>query len=70
MFDDSLYNLMAQAVEESQNLWRLKKEYKKVAGKRDGNLDFLKKMEKNKERHVKGLQKLIKFHLSKKRIAI
>ncbi len=65
MFDNNVYNLMAQAVEESQSLWRIKNEYKDDAENCEECLKFWEKMEKDKEQHCKDLQNLIEKHISK-----
>ena len=64
MFDNNVYNLMAQAVEESQSLWRIKNEYKKDAKECEECRKFWEKMEKDKEKHCKDLQDLISKHIS------
>lgn len=59
MFDNNTYNLMAQAVEESQSLWRIKNEYKEDAEGCDECYEFWQKLEKDKEQHCKDLHDLI-----------
>ncbi len=66
MFDNNVYNLMAQAVEESQSLWRIKNEYKNDAKTCDECREFWEKMEKDKEQHCKDLNELIAKHLEKR----
>ena len=66
MFDNNVYNLMAQAVEESQSLWRIKNEYKNDAKNCDECQEFWEKLEKDKEQHCKDLNKLIAKHLENK----
>ncbi len=65
MFDNNVYNLMAQAVEESQSLWRIKNEYKDDAKECDECHKFWEKLEKDKEQHCKDLQELISKHMNK-----
>jgi len=62
MFDNHLYNLMRQAVQEHTSLWRIKNEYAKDADC-DTCRNFWKKMETDKENHVSELNTLIKQHL-------
>jgi len=59
MFDNNAYNLMAQAVEESQSLWRIKNEYKEDAKDCDECYEFWQKLEKDKEQHCEQLYDLI-----------
>ncbi len=64
MFDNNLYNLMAQTVEEHKSLYRIKKMYKKDAKMCKECRDFWKKLEMDKEDHIMELQGLIHNHLS------
>ena len=59
MIDNNTYNLMAQTTEESQNLWRIKNSYKKDASGCKECVDFWSKLEKDKENHIKELERLI-----------
>ncbi|MDG6219534.1 MAG: hypothetical protein QCI00_08855 [Candidatus Thermoplasmatota archaeon] len=59
MFDNNTYNLMAQAVEESQSLWRIKKEYKDDAKDCDKCHEFWSKLEEDKEQHLKEIYNII-----------
>ncbi|MEW5805538.1 MAG: hypothetical protein AB1721_02350 [Patescibacteria group bacterium] len=63
MLNNHLYNLMLQLVEEHKALWRIKKMYKKDAGKCRQCRAFWAKLEKDKQTHIKELQSLIKSHL-------
>jgi len=69
MFENNLYNLMEQAVEESQSLWRIKNKYKKDAKDCDECIEFWKKLEKDKEQHCKDLHELISKHIGDKKKA-
>jgi hypothetical protein len=62
MLDNNMYNLMAQITEESQSLWRIKNSYKKDSGGCKECMDFWIKLEKDKEEHIKQLEKLISVH--------
>jgi hypothetical protein len=62
MLDNNLYNLMAQITEESQSLWRIKNSYKKDAGGCKECMDFWGKLEKDKENHIRELERLIAAH--------
>jgi hypothetical protein len=62
MLDNNTYNLMAQIVEESRSLWRIKNEYKKDAGMCKECMDFWDMLIKDKEHHIKDLEKLIRSH--------
>jgi ADP-heptose:LPS heptosyltransferase len=64
MFDNNLYNLMTQMVEEHKSLYRIKNMYKKDT-KEWECLEFWKKLQKDKEDHIKELQGLIYSHLAK-----
>lgn len=59
MFDNNTYNLMAQAVEESQSLWRIKNEYKNDVKDCEECLQFWKQLEEDKEQHLKDLHHLL-----------
>jgi hypothetical protein len=58
---------MAQAVEESQSLWRIKNEYIKDAEDCEECKEFWEKLEKDKEEHCKDLQELISSHITDKK---
>jgi hypothetical protein len=50
-------------VEEHKSVWRIKNMYKKDALECATCREFWDKMEKDKEGHIKSLEKLIKDHL-------
>jgi hypothetical protein len=58
---------MAQAVEESQSLWRIRNEYKEDAKDCDECKEFWDKLEKDKQQHIEDLQKLISSHITDKK---
>jgi len=60
MLQNNLYNLMHQLVQENKSLWRIKSEYLKDAEGDENAISFWKKMESDKESHVKELQEMIK----------
>ncbi len=62
MHANHLYNLMNQLVQEHKSLWRIKKEYMKEATDEDEK-KFWRKMEKDKEDHIKELTVIIKSKL-------
>ncbi len=55
---------MAQMVEESQSIWRLKTHYQPEAGDCDECLTFWNKLLAEKERTLEELQRLVKSHLT------
>ena len=63
MYDNNIYNLMAQAVEESQSLYRIKNDYLKDAKECDECTEFWKKLIEDKEKHCDDLWNLIKNHM-------
>jgi len=63
MFDNHTYNLMIQLVQEQKSLWRIKNEYLKDAGDCSNCQTFWKKMQTDKEDHIKELSGLIKKHM-------
>jgi hypothetical protein len=65
MYEDHIYNLMAQAVEESQSLYRIKNHYIKDATKCDECKEFWEKLKVDKEQHCKDLWNLIEMHMKK-----
>lgn len=64
MFNNNTYNLMEQAVEESQSFWRIKNHYIKDAKDCKECKEFWEKLEKDKEEHCKDIWNLIKSHSS------
>lgn len=60
MQSNHLYNLMKQYVQEHKSLWRIKRDYIKDAKGHSDAVAFWKKMQADKESHVKELQALIK----------
>lgn len=67
MYDNTIYNLMQQAVEESQSLWRIKNNYLKDAEDCKECKEFWEKMQKDKNQHLKDLWKLIESHIADKK---
>ena len=65
MYDNHIYNLLAQMVEEHQSLWSIKNNYKNDASGCKGCQSFWGKLEKDKENHIKELEGLIKTHIGK-----
>lgn len=63
MFDNHLYNLMNQLVQEHKSLWRIKNDYQNDSGDCEECQKFWKKMEKDKEDHIKELKNLIAKHM-------
>jgi len=53
------YNLMKQYVQEHKSLWRIKRDYIKDAKGHPDAVAFWKKMQADKEKSLKELQKLI-----------
>ena len=64
MLDNNLYDLMIQIVQENKSLWRIKNEYLKNAAGNETDTAFWKKMEVDKEDHIKEPLGLIKNHLN------
>ncbi len=63
MLDNNTYNLMAQLVEESQSLWRIRNTYKRDASMCNECTDFWNMLEQDKERHVRDLEQLVAEHM-------
>ena len=63
MFDNHTYNLISQLVEEHKSLWRIKNSYISDAGDCNSCQKFWKKMEQDKEDHIRELTGLIKNHI-------
>jgi len=63
MFENHVYNLMMQFVQEHKSLWRVKNEYKKDAKDCADCQKFWGKMEADKKDHIQELNGLIKKHL-------
>lgn len=64
MLSNHVYNLMAQLLEESKSLQRIKEDYKADAGECAECVEFWKKLEADKEGHVRELTEMVKTHLS------
>lgn len=64
MFDNHLYNLMIQIVEEHKSAWRMKEYYTKDAGNCIDCVNFWEKLAADKEAHIRTLEEEIKKHLS------
>jgi hypothetical protein len=67
MYDNNMYNLMAQAVKERKSLWRIKNDYLKDAEDCDECKEFWENLIEDKEQHVKELWKLIESHITDKK---
>ncbi len=63
MLDNHIYNLMAQLVEESKSLQRIRENYTTDSGECSECGDFWKKLEADKEDHIRELTEMIKKHL-------
>jgi hypothetical protein len=63
MLENNTYNLMEQITEESKSLWRIRNTYKKDAAGCGECNEFWDKMIKDKEQHIKDLEKLIHSHI-------
>ena len=66
MQGNHVYNLMKQYVQEHKSLWRIKRNYIKDAKGHADAIAFWKKLEKDKEKHLKELQALMKKYGNKK----
>jgi hypothetical protein len=64
MLDNNTYNLLTQLVEEHQSLWRIKNNYKADAKGCSECEAFWKKLEKDKDDHIKELEELLKKHFT------
>jgi len=62
MFDNNLYNLVTQMVEEHKSLYRIKNMYKIDAKQCKECKTFWEKLEKDKENHIQELTNLIQNH--------
>lgn len=59
MYNNNLYNLMEQAVEESKSLWRIKNNYLSDSGQDQESRQFWDKLVYEKEKHCEELLGLI-----------
>jgi hypothetical protein len=64
MIDNNLYNLMMQMIIENKSLYRIKNNYMKDAAGSQEDIEFWKKLEKDKEQHVNELKEKIKIHMN------
>lgn len=62
MLDNNTYNLMAQLVEESQSLWRIRNQYMKDASMCQECADYWTRLAREKEQHVMDLERLVMEH--------
>jgi hypothetical protein len=63
MLENNVYNLMEQITEESKSLWRIRNSYKKDTGGCKECMDFWDKLARDKEEHIRDLEKLIRTHI-------
>jgi len=63
MFDNHMYNLFMQIVEEHQSLWRMRGLYREDAVDCDKCKDFWDELADRKEKTIEELEELIKSHL-------
>ena len=63
MLENNAYNLMEQITEESKSLWRIRNSYKKDASGCKECADFWDRLSKDKEAHIKELEKLVRSHI-------
>ncbi len=62
MLDNNSYNLMAQLVEESQSLWRIRNTYRIDANMCQECSDFWQRLERQKEDTVRELERIVTEH--------
>ena len=63
MLNNHTYNILLQLTEENKSLWRIKDEYEKDSDDCADCKAFWKKLEKEKEDHIRELTTLAKKHL-------
>jgi len=63
MFDDHLYNLTNQLIEEHKSLWRIKGKYKNDADQCQDCTEMWKRIEKRKEENLEDLKSMLKQHI-------
>ena len=64
MLENYVYDLITQLVQESQSLWRIKREYIANSGNCEECKEFWEKMAKDKEKHIDELEKLVAKHIN------
>ena len=69
MFDNNLYNIMAQMVVESKSLWRIKNEYMKDALEDQESQALWVELEKQKETNLRKLETLLRERLSPNKVS-
>ena len=69
MFDNNLYNIMAQLVVESKSLWRIKNEYMKDALEDQESQALWVELEKQKETNLRKLETLLRERLSPNKVS-
>lgn len=64
MLDNHIYDLLTQLVEESQSLWRIKRDYIAGAGECEECKRFWEKLAEDKERYINELEKIVAAHMN------
>ncbi len=63
MLDNHIYNLMAQIVQESKSLWRIRNEYKRDAEACDKCHELYADLERQKEDNLRRMEAILRDHL-------
>ena len=63
MLHNYIYDLLNQLVQESQSLWRIKREYITDTGQCEECREFWERLAKDKEKHIEELEKLVAKHI-------
>jgi len=63
MLDNHIYNLMAQIVQESKSLWRIKNEYKRDAEGCAMCHSLMADLERQKEDNLRRMEVILRDHL-------
>jgi len=62
MYNNHIYNLLSMLAQEHRGIWRIKKYYLKDSGGCKICKDLWKKIQKDKEDHIKMIVKVLKNH--------
>jgi hypothetical protein len=63
MYDNNVYNLMRQMIEEHKTLWQIKNNYKADSGGCGECSEFWEKIAKESEERIAKLEELLKKHM-------
>lgn len=64
MFDDHLYNMMNQLIQEHKSLWRIKGQYLSDADQCEDCTEVWNRVAESKERNIAEMTEIVRKHLN------